>query len=72
MRSSSVESAFPIHENVSVYSRGMELRDYFAIKAMAVLLEKLTVSSEIFADDRTKELIATNAYLYADAMIEAR
>ena len=45
--------------------RGMDLRDYFAAKAMAVFLEKRDL---LCRDD----LIAQDAYALADAMMKAR
>ena len=58
--------AFPhiiehLHEPVTA---GMELRDYFAAKAMQALIS---------ADPmRIYEYVATDAYGYADAMLKAR
>ena len=53
--------AFPNHR-----SEGMELRDYFAAKAMAALID-------VFKDHPTNvETVAQTAYRMADAMMEAR
>lgn len=55
--------AFP---NGLVYGRelegGMELRDYFAAKAMQRLVDLITHPKDV----------ARNAYIIADAMMEAR
>lgn len=54
---------------------GMTLRDYFAAKAMAKLIdsEKIKVMVQIVEDKRTVfEIISTVAYSYADAMLKAR
>jgi hypothetical protein len=53
--------AFPTHRE-----EGMELRDYFAAKAMQGLLS--TVKDEEWQYDE----VATMAYNMADAMLEAR
>ena len=55
--------AFPIP--VECDEEGMELRDYFAAKAMVVFLAKRDLLSR---DD----LIAQDAYAFADSMMEAR
>jgi len=47
-------------------SYGMTLRDYFAAKAMAVLL------SDPNRNDESYEVIAGTAYIAADAMMIAR
>jgi hypothetical protein len=47
-------------------SYGMTLRDYFAAKAMAVLL------SDQSKKDESYEVIAGTAYIAADAMMIAR
>ena len=47
-------------------SYGMTLRDYFAAKAMAVLL------SDPSKKDESYEVIAGTAYIAADAMMIAR
>lgn len=49
--------------------RGMSLRDRFAIEAMGPLISA-SVSGEV--DDFGAEEIASESYLYADAMIKAR
>jgi hypothetical protein len=53
--------AFPIH----LHEQGMDLRDYFAAKALTGLL---TESSGDYQD----EAVAGLAYALADAMIKAR
>ena len=45
--------------------RGMNLRDYFAAKALQGLLSDTSVRS-------TPEQFADNAYIVADAMLKAR
>ena len=63
------KSAFPVHPEVSVVNDpqwcGMTLRDYFAAKAMQVLLAA-GINSEQYEED------AMQAYEMADAMMEAR
>lgn len=59
--------AFPAHENWRIES-GMSLRDYFAAKAMAMMLH-----SEIRKDAWANvEAVASDSYKMADAMLEAR
>ena len=61
--------AFPYEERTTQGSRnhfGMTLRDYFAAKAMHVLL-----STPEFHEE-TDDTIATASYHIADAMLEAR
>jgi hypothetical protein len=63
------ESAFPSTfksmspEEGQVHRWGMQLRDYFAAKAMQALIEKF--------DEQPVE-IAYEAYAYADMMMKAR
>ena len=63
------ESAFPSTfksmspEEVQVHRWGMQLRDYFAAKAMQALIEKF---------DEMPVEIAYEAYTYADMMMKAR
>ena len=68
--------AFPTHSiSVSDEARvtaiggegGMDLRDYFAAKAMEGLLEHMDIMHEI-----TRQAVATRAYQMADAMMKAR
>ena len=60
--------AFPLHnhgaQTLGLHVTGMNLRDYFAAKAMQGLL-----ASEVNAPLKT---FATKAYEMADAMLEAR
>lgn len=59
------EPAFPIHGPVTGYQfPGLTLRDYFAAKAMAVMVDR-------FRDD-TFAYIAQEAYTMADAMLQER
>lgn len=52
---------------------GMELRDYFAAKAMQAMISKHGIEDAPgFFDDATDESIAKCAYIYADAMLAAR
>jgi hypothetical protein len=62
--------AFPIrqvHGEHETY-KGMTLRDYFAAKAMVVLLTERDAKDEPTEASDVGEL----AYLYADAMLDAR
>jgi hypothetical protein len=53
-------------------NHGMDLRDYFAAKAMQGLIGiNLTMLQEKY-DLKKSEMIAVLAYSYADAMMEAR
>jgi hypothetical protein len=45
---------------------GMELRDYFAAKALQGLVAKAV------SENQTAEIAAEAAYMFADAMLEAR
>jgi hypothetical protein len=56
--------AFPWHEGFEKEA-GMDLRDYFAAKAMQGML-----SNYQWTDDATE--ISTFAYKYADSMMKAR
>jgi hypothetical protein len=58
--------AFPYNPQYSENYNGMELRDYFAAKAMQSLL--FDIKSIQVSMDKTANL----AYKFADAMIEAR
>lgn len=59
--------AFPI--NSVTYPQGMSLRDYFAARAMQGILSAAGHKGDIDYDD---DVVAENAYLMADAMLEAR
>ena len=60
--------AFPNHR-----SEGMELRDYFAAKAMqSYASDKEFVDACAFMKKDVKEEIARVAYAQADAMLKAR
>jgi len=52
---------------------GLSLRDYFAAKAMAAMIDS-SVHSESFADfhDGSAQTYAAKAYIMADAMLLAR
>ena len=50
---------------------GMDLRDYFAAKAMPVIFEKSLGGKPVIVDFIRYE-IAKEAYLMADAMMKAR
>ena len=57
--------------------QGMSLRDYFAGKAMQVILQNYDIATS-FADEEVNDpegmptLIAIDAYVMADAMLKAR
>ena len=53
-------------ESILTDCTGMTLRDYFAAKAMQALVAK-TVS-----EDEPAEIAAEAAYIFADAMMQAR
>ena len=64
--------AFP--DSATPFQQGMDLRDYFAAKAMQGFIAYM--GCEAGATDRlggpNNEVIARNAYSYADAMLQAR
>ena len=65
-------SAFPNSEtdgNVSVTYGGMTLRDYFAAKAMAPLIEEKGVLEAVIL---SPDGFAASCYILADAMLAAR
>ena len=73
--------AFPLHQHgtqtLGMHITGMTLRDYFAAKAMATMLPNYDIPSlfEEILDEGDKsmpDLIAIDAYVMADAMLEAR
>jgi len=55
--------AFPVEE---IFYQGMTLRDYFATAAMTGMFANAALDVVEFAD------VAHDAYLIADAMLEAR
>lgn len=74
------EKAFPAFEVIDQWDKGaekyretiapmggMDLRDYFAAKAMQALIPALYQHPTLF-----DELVAESAYRYADAMLKAR
>ena len=73
--------AFPLHQHgtqtLGMHITGMTLRDYFDAKAMATMLPNYDIPSlfEEILDEGDKsmpDLIAIDAYVMADAMLEAR
>jgi hypothetical protein len=53
-------------ESINHDCSGMELRDYFAAKALAGLVAKAV------SENQSAEIAAEAAYMFADAMMEAR
>ena len=52
---------------------GMTLRDYFAAKALPVLIDNIgTLTKEQLSEYSIHEACAIASYLYADAMLKAR
>lgn len=72
--------AFPVVDTSGDYPNchlGMSLRDYFAAKAMQGLLSDLEVSRSLcdcdeYDGQNFATIVATNAYGFADAMLEER
>jgi len=58
----------PIAGTMSHHADGMDLRDYFAAKAMEAFLTDLTHKQDVFLLDE----VADTAYAMADAMMKAR
>lgn len=56
---------FPILDK-SYYNEGMDLRDYFAAKAMQEMILR-AIDEKVMPDE-----LAVNSYIFADAMMEAR
>ena len=71
--------AFPVNSKYEKY-QGMDLRDYFAAKAMvAILAEEMRTYKALEFTDNGEEMpstdlkwIAHRAYYMADAMIESK
>lgn len=66
--------AFPtLKDNGHITTQdGMDLRDYFAAKAMQTLIGICLEDSTINSPDERRERVAELAYKQADAMMEAR
>jgi hypothetical protein len=67
-------SAFPISGSQYQHTKGMTLRDYFAAKAMQVILQS-QYEDGIYvgdADNDSEHMCARSAYIMADAMLKAR
>ncbi len=67
--------AFPCPQdciNQNTPSLGMTLRDYFAAKAMPIVIQLWADSCEAFDLIEVQDCIAYEAYAMADAMMEAR
>lgn len=60
-----VTKAFPYEESYN--HSGMDLRDYFAAKAMQAM-----ITHPDSRDDVSADIYAKGAYVMADAMMEAR
>lgn len=60
--------AFPVTRDLlSINQAGMDLRDYFAAKAMQAIVSTVPHLKTICVNDCAEE-----AYLYADAMMKVR
>lgn len=56
-----------------VVQEGMDLRDYFAAKALPIIMENYAVITTVKNIDTDIELkLSQRAYKYADAMLKAR
>lgn len=55
-------------DNYDIQQKGMDLRDYFAAKAMQAILS----NKELFLKVRSSDGLANNAYSIADAMMKER
>ena len=64
--------AFPNSTVTGKEQEGMDLRDYFAAKAMQQLIDFFGNDSSIDDPDERREAVAKAAYLQADAMMKAR
>jgi hypothetical protein len=67
--------AFPAPAGVShITEQGMNLRDYFAAKAMQMILASQYEDGMYVGDldNDSEHLCARSAYIMADAMLEAR
>jgi|APGre2960657373_1045057.scaffolds.fasta_scaffold272068_2 hypothetical protein len=59
-------------DGASAHQSGMDLRDYFAAKAMPAIIQDWYKDGLPCGDDDNAYGIATVAYLVADAMMKAR
>ena len=65
--------AFPASGNYTEEHNGMDLRDYFAAKAMQSLINDEKLKSTIIEmNEKISKVIPKLAYDYADAMMKAR
>ena len=68
--------AFPCGEGIKPYEYGMNLRDYFAAKAMQGLLNQgeayLDLKAASYEKDAFWQYVAEMAYTISDEMMEAR
>lgn len=53
-------------------NQGMDLRDYFAAKAMAALMSHETFINAVSAQRVPPSALVKQAYMFADLMMEAR
>lgn len=73
------EYAYPLHETETSHAQnGMTLRDWFAGQALAALISKSPFFDSTGELGKSIDLVefwadmANSAYVYADAMLEAR
>ena len=69
------EPAFPQNPEVTRWpgQQGMSLRDYFAAKALPMLISNVeTLTAKQLSKYTPQEACSVSAYMYADAMLEAR
>jgi hypothetical protein len=66
--------AFPPMHDPNTHEFGMTLRDYFAAKAMQVILQSQYEDGIYVGDDDndSEQMCARSAYIMADAMLMAR
>jgi len=62
----------PQDGNGCVVAFGMDLRDYFAAKAMQALMSHETFINAVSAQRVPPSALVTQAYMFADLMMEAR
>lgn len=65
--------AFPLPNRYDEIGQGMTIRDYFAARAMQGMLSN-TDEADMRMHERGEfaSVMATNAYIFADAMLKAR